>query len=81
MHKPHRLYTTNDVAQLLGVRRSCWWWRLCTLGIAMTQSWTFPPMIGSLVGMKQLWRTVVAWLIADDPNPELSRLDRMDGLR
>lgn len=31
--------------------------------------------------MKRLWRTIVDWLIADDPNPELSRLDRMDGLR
>jgi len=31
--------------------------------------------------MRRLWRRIVAWFVQDDPNPELSYLDRLDGLR
>lgn len=35
--------------------------------------------------MKTLWAALKAWwernVVADDPNPEYSRLDRLDGLK
>jgi hypothetical protein len=31
--------------------------------------------------IKRVWRRFVAFWIGDDPNPELSQLDRWDGLK